>query len=423
MGDVYHVMHGMDTSDGAAGLPRPRAGSQRVPDRRSHREAGAPLWWFWGPSGPSVASTAMERILQPSAPEPVSPSTRRVAQGLAFFALTCVVGVVGYVVAGWTPMDALYMVIITIFGVGYGEVRPVVGSELRGFTILIIVGGYAAAIYAVGGFVQWLTEGEINRALGVRRMNREIQGLRGHSIVCGYGRIGRILARHLAGHRVPFVVVERSPAKVVEAESEGFLVVSGDATDEEVLRRAGAEHATVLATVLPDDAANVFIALTASGINRGLEIVARAEDPRSESKLRRSGATRVVLPAAIGAERIAHLITRPGAEELLREEGAAAALATELEQIGLRFEELRIGSRSPLVGRALSDIEIRGNRGFLIVGVRSPDGQVAVNPPGDRALGEGDTVIVVGHPDDLPQLRQRYELDRELIYRGARVRR
>jgi len=353
----------------------------------------------------------------------VSPSSRRVAQGLAFFLLTCVAGMVGYVVAGWSPADALYMVIITVFGVGYGEVRPVVGPELRAFTIFVIVGGYAAAIYAVGGFIQWLTEGEINRALGVRRMNRQISGLRGHSIVCGYGRIGRILARRLADHRAAFVVVERTPARVVEAEADGFLVVSGDATDEEVLRRAGAEHAIALATVLPDDAANVFIALTATGINRGLEIVARAEDPRSEAKLRRSGATRVVLPAAIGAERIAHLITRPGAEELLAEEGVGADLEAELEQIGLHFEELRISARSPLMGRALSDIEIRGNRGFLIVGVRSPDGSVSVNPPGDRKLREGDAVIVVGHPDDLPQLRHRYNLDREMMYRGARVHR
>jgi len=347
-------------------------------------------------------------------------SARRILYGVSFFLLTCGAGIAGYWAAGWSVMEAFYMVIITIFGVGYGEVRPVTSPELRAFTIGMIVSGYAAAIYAVGGFVQLLTEGEINRALGVRRMNRRISGLRGHTIVCGYGRIGRILAQRLQQQQVAFVIVECEASRVREAEAHGYLVVQGDATSEEVLGQAGAQHAAALATVLSSDAANVFITLTASGIHPGLEIVARAEDPATESKLLRSGAKRVVLPAATGAEQISHLILRPATRDILSGANSDSSLHEHLEEIGLRFEELRIPSRSPLVGRPLASIEIHGNRGFLIVGIRSEAGQLEVNPAGERELAAGETVIVVGHADDLPQLRRRYELERELIYRGVR---
>ncbi len=353
--------------------------------------------------------------------ERASPALRRVAWGAAFFALTCAVGTAGYVAAGWSVMDAFYMVIITIFGVGYGEVRPVASNELRGFTISVIIGGYGAAIYAVGGFIQLVTEGEINRALGARRMTRQVSQLRDHTIVCGFGRIGRILAGELAAGGEPLVIVDVDAAKVREAEAAGHAALSGDASSEEVLRHAGIEHAKALATVLPDDALNVFITLGASALNRHLEIIARAEDPSTEPKLRRSGATSVVLPAAIGAERIAHLVTRPGAQRLLDDGRGRGDLQAQLEPMGLQFEELRLPAHSPLIGRNLDHIEVHGNRGFLIVGVRHANGLLEANPSGDTPLAEGDTVIVLGHGNDLPELRRRYELKRELSYRGARL--
>ena len=351
----------------------------------------------------------------------LSPAVRRVAWGAAFFGLTCAVGTAGYVAAGWSVIDAFYMVIITIFGVGYGEVRPVTSPELRSFTIAVIVGGYGAAIYAVGGFIQLLTEGEINRALGARRMTRQVSQLRDHTIVCGFGRIGRILAAELSRAGEDFVLIDVDAAKIREAEAAGYAALAGDASRDDVLVSAGIEHAKVLATVLPDDATNVFITLGASGLNRHLEIIARAEDPSSEAKLRRSGATSVVLPAAIGAERVAHLVTRPGAQRLLSEGGGVGDLQSQLGPMGLQFEELRLPGHSPLIGRTLDRIEVHGNRGFLIVGVRHSNGLLEANPTGDTLLAEGDTVIVLGHDDDLPELRRRYELKRELTYRGARV--
>ena len=346
---------------------------------------------------------------------------RRLIAGLVFFVGTCAAGVVGYQLAGWSASDAVYMVVITIFGVGYGEVHPVDTPELRALTTGLIVAGYGAAVYAVGGFVQLITEGEINRAMGARRMTRGIRQLRDHTILCGYGRVGRILAKRLAESKIEMVVVDRDRAKIDAAEADGHLVVLGDAADETILREAGVEHAAQLAAVLPSDAANVFVTLTATGVNRHLIVIARAEDPNSESKLRRSGAEHVILPAAIGAHRIATLITRPSAEELLSKQlGIRAVLGEELSQLGLLVEELRIPSGSPLVGSPVRAIEIGGNHGFLIVGLRRADSSVIVNPGDDEILREGDTVIVLGHANDLPELRRRYELERTTYYRGAR---
>jgi voltage-gated potassium channel len=346
----------------------------------------------------------------------------RVFAGIGFFVGTCGAGVVGYRVAGWSTIDAVYMVIISIFGVGYGEVRPVETAELRTFTMSLIVAGYGAAIYAVGGFVQLVTEGEINRALGARRMTRDIDKLEEHTILCGYGRVGRILAAELTRAGTQLVVIDRDRDKILEAEADGHLVVSGDAASEAVLREAGIAKATYLAAVLPSDAANVFVTLTATDLSHNVLVIARAADPASETKLRRSGASHVILPAAIGAERIGNLITRPTVEGFLASHSELrGGLAEEIAKIGLRIEELTLPPGCPLSGRTIDAIEIGGNHGFLIVGLRRANGTITVDPEDDTLLYDGDTVIVVGHGGDLPALRQRYELKREVYYRGARI--
>lgn len=359
---------------------------------------------------------------RPPEGDPLSHSARHIAYGAGFFAATCAVGVAGYRVAGWSLVDAVYMVVITIFGVGYGEVRPIEGNDLRLFTIGLIVAGYGAAVYAVGAFVQFVTEGEINRALGARRMSREIGRLADHTIVCGYGRVGRILAARLGSSGTDVVVIDTDAAKMRAAENAGFRVVSGDAAEEETLLAAGIERAARLAAVLPSDSANVFITLTATGLREDLFVIARAEDPASESKLTRSGARHVILPAAIGADRIANLLINPSAEELLQ--GGAQLhedLGDQLGRLGLRMEELTLPETSPLIGKPIHTIEIGGNHGFLIVGLVHADGRATVNPDESERLHAGDKVIVVGHTDDLPELRRRYELSREVMYRGVRM--
>ena len=219
-----------------------------------------------------------------------SPLEKKMRLGVIVFVATCLIAVAGYVIAGWTLLDAVYMVAITIFGVGYGEVRPIVDPGLKLFTLFVVVTGCSAGIYVLGGFVQMIAEGEIQRAFGARRMSRGIEQTNDHAIICGYGRVGRVLVDELRQNGVSLVVVDRDADRLADAEREGVFVVSGDASDEAVLRRAGIERASVLATVLPGDAENVFVTLTARDISDSIQIIARGECESTERKLLRSGA-------------------------------------------------------------------------------------------------------------------------------------
>lgn len=348
-------------------------------------------------------------------------SLKRIRVGAAGFALIFGVAVMGYCWAGWELLDAIYMVVITVFGVGFGEVRPL-NPHLRVFTIFVIVAGYTAVAYMVGGFLQLITEGEIDRALGARRMKKEIAILNQHVIICGYGRIGQILARKMVESRQPFVIIDNSLNRVETVAALGHLVCHGNATDEEVLAAAGIERAKVLATVLPDDAANVFITLTARGLNPDLIILARGEFPSTEKKLKQAGADHVVLPAAIGALRMAHMITHPAAIEFRDRNDDRSNLDELLAQIHVQLDEFVIPPNSSLIGTSLGDLLVRGKRNFIIVAIRRADGQTITNPSDTTALTTGDTLILMGHEGDIPQIAQHYALKRQMQYRGLRNR-
>ncbi len=348
-------------------------------------------------------------------------SVQRIVTGLALVGLTCVLSVGVYWTAGWDLLDAIYMVVITIFGVGYGEVRPLTDPGLKVFTMMLVVAGCSSGAYVIGGFVQLIAEGELNRFLGARRMTKGIDQLSQHAIVCGYGRVGQILARELQEAHCPFVVIDPNTDRLREAEAKGYLVLIGDATDEQTLTLAGIMRARVLACVLPDDTMNVFITLTARELNAELEIIARGESPSTERKLLRSGANKVVLPAAIGAAKICQLITRPSAESLLREAAGSTYLNDELLSIGLEMIEARIEAGSPMVGQTLRSVELTGSGGIVIVAIKKADGTVLRNAPSDTILGALDTLILLGHREDLPQLALKAKPAATRVYRGVRV--
>jgi len=351
----------------------------------------------------------------------ISAPIRKMLIGITMFVSICLVAVVGYAMAGWPLDDAVYMVIITIFGVGYGEVQPVQSPTLRALTIMVIIAGYAAVIYTVGGFMQMVMDGEINKVLGVRRMTKEIDQLRNHTIICGVGRMGSTLAEQLQAAGKPFVVIDCDERRLQAARDQGYLTIDGDATDEFALEQAGIACASTLATVLSGDAQNVFVAITARAMNEQLMIIARGANPRTEKKLLGSGANKVILPTAIGASKVAQLIISPTAENMLEQLSSRNNMNDELGQIGLQFDELRVDESSPLVDKTLSDIEVRSNHGFLIVGIRRVDGTTLLNPPAETQLVTGDTVIVLGHDDDIPQLAQRFVGAGKMTYRGVTV--
>jgi voltage-gated potassium channel len=258
-----------------------------------------------------------------------------------------------------------------------------------------IVLGCTGMIVLTGALVQFFAAVELRRLLGVDRMQSQIDALTGHAIICGYGRIGQQLARELAQARQPFIVVERAPAKVAMIEGSGYLCLAADATDESNLAAAGIDRARVLATVLPDDALNVFITLSARNLNPRLEIIARGELPSTESKLIHAGADKVVLPTHIGAERIAEMILYPTTARFLGESPQVRDLKRGLHEFGLELEVVLVPERGALTGMTVGEAERRGNGGFFIVQIDRTHGQSFVHPAEDIRVEAGDTVVLV----------------------------
>ncbi|NEQ25600.1 MAG: potassium channel protein, partial [Microcoleus sp. SIO2G3] len=298
-------------------------------------------------------------------------------------------------------------------------------TSLRVFTILVIVCGYASVAYTIGGFLQLVTEGEINQALKYRRKIMQIKQLHDHVIICGFGRLGQVMARKLKESDQAAVIIDSSIDRITLAEEMGYLALIGNATDETILQAAGIDRARFLATVLPDDAANVFITLTARGLNADLMILARGELPSTENKLRQAGANHVVLPATIGGLRMAHMVTHPAALDFLDQNDGSNTINELLEPYDIQIEELAIPPDSPLINRTIADIEVRGKGGFIVMALRREDGSTFKHPTHNTIVMTGDTLIVMGHKGDIPAFAQHYTLKRQMYrasYRGTSYR-
>ena len=331
--------------------------------------------------------------------------TRNLIYGLGFMATVMAGGIMGYRFwAGWGWSDAIYMVVITIFTVGYGEVRPIFDEGLRGFTMGLIVLGSMSVIFVGGAFVQFLLAGEIRRVLGDRRMSAELKKLTNHTIICGYGRIGRMVAADLKSGLRPFMIVDRDKERLEDARQCGYLTLEGEATEESVLIEAGIHRAAVLATVLPSDASNVFITLSARDLNPKLVIISRGENPSTERKLIQAGANRVVLPAHIGAERISHLIRFPETGDLIDNPEKSYQLKEELNDLGLELEEVTLPPDSPLIGKTVGQLESTEGVSILIVALHRQQGGIELRPKSDVQLCPADGIVAITRGDQLAQL-------------------
>ena len=320
---------------------------------------------------------------------------QNLSRALIFVGIVFVLATTGFVSAGWSLGDAAYMVTLTIFSVGYGEVRPIDTAWLRALDEATIIFGCTGMIVLTGALVQVFAHFQIRELMGLNRMQTQIEKLSGHAIICGFGRIGHQLATELAEAKSPFIVLERSPDKIAEARDAGYLHLTADATDEAALKAAGIERARVLATVLPDDAANVFITLSARNLNPRLEIIARGEVPSTEGKLLHAGADNVVLPTHIGAERIAEMILYPTTTRFLGDSQQMRDLKRGMREFGLELEAVTIPKDGALTGATVGEAERRANGSFYIVQIDRPNGQSYLRPGEDVRIEADDTVVMV----------------------------
>ena len=330
-------------------------------------------------------------------------SLKRLRAGLLILGVIFVAAVLGYwLLFDWNLLEAVYMVVITLSTVGYKEVRDL-GPQEQVFTIFVVLFGVSTALYIVGGLLQMMFEGEINRAVGLRRVSREIKHLSGHVVICGFGRMGEVLAKELQRQQKRLVIVENDPDRIREAAALNYLALTDDSTEEDALMKAGVERADTLVTTLRRDADNVFITLTARNLNPDLMIIARAEFQTTEKKLIQAGANRVVLPAATGAMRMAAMITRPAVVELI--EVVAGRHIAEVE-----VNEVTIPKDSPLIGVSIRESETRSRHGLLIVAFRPPGGTLQFNPGGEVVFEAGAGVVVLGRSEEVDRFRKEYRI-------------
>jgi Trk K+ transport system NAD-binding subunit len=278
--------------------------------------------------------------------------------------------------------------------VGYDELHPIVTPELRFITISTIVLGCTGVIYLTGALVQFFTYMQLQQLLGTRRMKSKISGLSGHVIVCGYGRIGSMLADELKAGGVDFVILDREEAKLADASERGFLTWVGDATDEAVLETVGVHKARALACVVPNDAVNVFITLSARNLNKDIEIIARGEATSTKSKLLRAGASAVVEPTHIGAERIAQLILFPQSAKLT-DSSAMRTVAAGLHGLGLELEVRAAGPDGPMAGATVEAIERAAGGTMFVVAINRKHGETVSRPDPLTMVEAGDGVVVI----------------------------
>jgi len=308
-----------------------------------------------------------------------------------------VAGMLGYyLIERWPLFDCLYMSAITLTTVGYMEVHPL-SQAGRLFTIAFSLGGIFSIFYSATAVIRAIVGGELQNALGKQLMERNLSHLHQHYIVCGLGRVGRLVCQEFEAGRLPFVAIDRNPAQLEGFAFSHGIPLQGDATLDEVLLHAGVQRARGLIAIVASDADNLFITMSARLLNDKLFIVARAEGEGADKKLLRAGANRVVSPYIIGGMRVAHAMLRPTVVDFIE-------LATRTGHLELQLEEVRVAPGSPLVGATLQDQCSRQKLGLIIVSIKKPSGQMLFNPPPETALQANDILIALGDRGQLDRL-------------------
>jgi voltage-gated potassium channel len=376
------------------------------------------------PEPPPSAAAARQRpggirrVPKPRMTGLLDSPVRNLTFGVLYVVVVMMFATVAYMAAGWSFRDAIYMVIVTVYTVGYNEVRPINTLALNLITISLIVLGCTGIIFLTGALVQFFTLSQLTKVMGQKRMNAQIDQLSDHVIVCGFGRIGVALTQALSAAHAGFVVLEQDETRASQAREAGFLSIRGEASNEAVLYAAGVMRARVLVTALSADAVNVFITLSARALNPELTIIARGEEASTEKKLLQAGANKVVLPTHISAERIAEVILFEESTRLIDSLERTHGFQRALRTFGMELEVVTAIQHSAAVRMSVGAIERQARGTFFVVQINRSDGDVHTNPPPDTIVREGDGVVVIGRANRAEALAALFEPRRRAGVRG-----
>lgn len=321
---------------------------------------------------------------------------KRLFGALILLFIIVTIGTIGFIlIEDLSLLDSLYMTLITISTVGFREVAPL-SSSGKIFTIFLIVAGIGNVGYALGTMVDFLVEGHLIGILGRRKMSKKINTLNNHFILCGYGRVGRMVASEFNENNKSFVVIDNNPEVIEQCELDNNLCIFGDASQSEVLSEARAKKARGLIVAVDSDADNLFVTLSARQLNPNLFIVSRALEEETREKLLKAGANRVVIPTEIGGRRMATMLMKPFVSEFLD-------VVTTTEEIEYRLEEFNIKPNSKIIGRSIGDADFRSKTGAMILAVKRSSNKVISNPSPSTVIKDGDMLVLFGTDDQLEE--------------------
>ena len=323
----------------------------------------------------------------------------KLQKALLLLGIVITVGVLGYmVISGYSFVNALYMTTITISTVGFGEIQPLNDQE-KLFTVFLIATSIISFGYTVSAFTEYIVSGQLFQQLKLKKVQKKIEQLEGHTIICGFGRNGNQATLKLQNYKQQFLVIEKEEDTVQQADQKGILNVQGDATTDEVLKRAGIDRASSLITALPSDADNLFVVLTARQLNKNCKIISRASNESSYGKLKIAGADNVIMPDKLGGDHMASLVVTPDVIEFVGRLTIEGETTVNLEEISVN------DLPDKYLKKTILDLDLRRHTGCTVIGFKEPDGKYIINPEASLELEKDSHLIILGRPEQMSKLR------------------
>lgn len=325
--------------------------------------------------------------------------TSKIKIALIILLTIIIIGTTGFhFIEGWSLSDSFYVCMATLSTVGYGDFAPATTAG-KFFTVAVIIFGVGMMFYTLVLVAETFIEGRVNILLGRGKLEKIIEKMNNHYIICGGGRIGFLICRELMAGKVPCLVIDNNSEVIQKAQEEGFIYCKGDATQDKVLIAAGIKRARGVICVLPSDAENLYVILTAKELNQKIFVMARSEEEESERRLLRAGADKVMSPYTLGGVRMAMAVLRPAMLDFIE-------ITTSRQSLELRMEEVPICKNSQIVSKSLEDSGIRKNYGLIIVAVKKDSGKMIFNPLANYTIEEGDRLIAMGEDENVKQFAQ-----------------